>query len=74
MCGEPRKRLTSHAVESGSFELRTAEKQRLRVGDVAGGGTKCQRLHEVLLGDRCADRGGRVTSFARASSYAKASA
>src|SRR5712692_1089333 len=50
-CGEPRKRLTSHAVESGSFELRTAEKQRLRVGDVAGGGTKRQRLHEVLLGD-----------------------
>jgi hypothetical protein len=24
-------------------------------GDVAGGGTECQRLHEVSLGDRCAD-------------------
>jgi hypothetical protein len=29
-------------------------------GYVAGGGTRCQRLHEVSLGDLRADRGGRV--------------
>jgi hypothetical protein len=29
------------------------------MGYVAGGAAECQGLHEVSLGDRCADRRGR---------------
>jgi hypothetical protein len=55
VCGEPRKRLTSHAVESGSFELRNGKTEPSR----------CQRLHEVLLGDRCAQKGVCLTRLGK---------
>ncbi len=54
-------------VFAGGFgwKCNHAEKQPLRVGDVAGGGTKCQRWHDILLGDRCRVKGVRLARLGK---------